>query len=277
VDRPVQPLGSLLSRPTVSKRTEAAPARPRLSVVAEGAASDLPDLTRSFERTIANLTAVNPYTRFTDRLMVRMADQTGMKARHMVTTGDPARNPSFVYFADPNYFITDFPAHTCETCINPQFAWNHGDIQPDIASAWLGFVGPGVGQTGQDSRTRSDHADVRPTILALLGLRDTYVHDGLALTETIEESAQPVPLRGHTRSGASRAGSRAATASPTRSRRCSPGPRSETTRSTKTTPGIWSPRRGRYCWRSAPARRASRSAPPDEAEDAREGPPPTFA
>jgi hypothetical protein len=34
----------------VSKRTEATPARPRLSVVAEGAASDLPDFTRSFER-----------------------------------------------------------------------------------------------------------------------------------------------------------------------------------------------------------------------------------
>ena len=156
-------------------------------------------LTRTFERTIANLTAVNPYTGITDTLMVRMADQTGMKALHMVTTGDPTRNPSFVYFADPNYFITDFPPATCETCINPMFAWNHGDIQPEIANTWLGFVGPGVRKAGQDSQTWSDHADVRPTILSLLGLRDTYVHDGRALTEAIEESAQPVPLRGHTK------------------------------------------------------------------------------
>src|SRR5262249_42149479 len=61
-------------------------------------------LTRQFEQTIANLTAVNPYTLLTDRLMVQMADQTGMKALHMFTTGDPARNATFVFFADPNYF-----------------------------------------------------------------------------------------------------------------------------------------------------------------------------
>src|SRR5262249_55205563 len=156
-------------------------------------------LTRQFEQTIANLTAVNPYTLLTDRLMVQMADQTGMKALHMFTTGDPARNATFVFFADPNYFITDFPASTCETCINPAFAWNHGDIQPEIANTWLGFVGPGVLNAGQDNQTWSDHADVRPTILTLLGLRDTYVHDGRALTEAIEASARPVPVRVQTR------------------------------------------------------------------------------
>ncbi len=52
----------------MSKRTEAAPARPRLSVVAEGAASDLPDLTCSFERhlRLKNLAprTIGPY--FTD-------------------------------------------------------------------------------------------------------------------------------------------------------------------------------------------------------------------
>jgi hypothetical protein len=155
-------------------------------------------LARNFERTIANLTAVNPYTGATERLMVRMADQTGMKALHMVATGDPTRNPSFVFFGDPDYFITDFPASTCETCINPFFAWNHGDIQPEIANTWLGLVGPGVRRVGQDNQTWSDHADVRPTILALVGLHDPYVHDGRALIEAIEEDAQPLPLRGHT-------------------------------------------------------------------------------
>lgn len=102
-------------------------------------------LTREFEREMAKLTAVNPYTGATDRLLVRMADQTGMKALHMFTTGDPTRNPSFVFFGDPNYFITDFPSTTCETCINPLFAWNHGDIQREIANIWLGFVGRGCG------------------------------------------------------------------------------------------------------------------------------------
>jgi hypothetical protein len=87
---------------------------------------------------------------------------------------------------------------TCKTCINPLFAWNHGDIQPEIANTWLGFVGPGVKTRGIDDRTWSDHADVRPTILTLIGLQDTYVHDGRALIEAIEERAQPVRLRGHT-------------------------------------------------------------------------------
>jgi hypothetical protein len=73
-----------------------------------------------------------------------MADQAGMKAMHMFTAGDPARNPTVAYFADANYFITDFPASTCETCINPAFAWNHGDIQQEIGQTWVGFVGPGV-------------------------------------------------------------------------------------------------------------------------------------
>jgi hypothetical protein len=78
------------------------------------------------------------------------------------------------------------------------FAWNHGGIQPEIATIWLGVVGPGVKNGGQDDKTWSDHTDVRPTMLSLLGLQDSYVHDGRVLTEAVEEHAQPVRLRGHT-------------------------------------------------------------------------------
>jgi len=35
-----------------------------------------------------------------------------------------------------------------------------------------------VDQVGVDSTTWSDHTDVRPTMLALVGLKDDYVHDG---------------------------------------------------------------------------------------------------
>lgn len=153
-------------------------------------------LTRDFERNIATLTAVNPYTGSTDKLMVRMADQTGMKALHMFTTGDPARNATFVLFADPNYFITDYPASTCKTCINPAYAWNHGDIQPEIARTWLGFVGPGIRQMGS-SDIWTDHTDVRPTMLTLLGLEDDYVHDGRTVAELLKPSAGPQSLRAH--------------------------------------------------------------------------------
>jgi len=153
-------------------------------------------VTRDFQRHVANLTAVNPYTLATDRLMVQMADQTGMKALHMFTTGDPARNATFAYFADPNYFITDFPASTCETCINPLFAWNHGDIQPEIAQTWLGFVGPGVRAIGS-SNLWTDHTDVRPTLLTLVGLQEVYVHDGRSIVEPLYDWAVPQTLRAH--------------------------------------------------------------------------------
>src|SRR5262249_15414417 len=128
-----------------------------------GALGQTDPLTRQFERSMATLTAVNPYPRATARLTVRLAAQTRMKTLHMLTTGDPTRNPVFVLFADANYFITDFPASTCETCINPAFAWNHGDIQPEIAQTWIGMVGPGVRHDESDLWT--DHTDVRPTML----------------------------------------------------------------------------------------------------------------
>jgi hypothetical protein len=109
----------------------------------------------------------------------------------MLTTGDPARNATFTFFADPDYFITDFPASTCETCINPTFAWNHGDIQPEIANTWLGFVGPGIKNTGLTGEVWTDHADVRPTMLATLGLTDSYESDGRVISEVLKPKADP--------------------------------------------------------------------------------------
>jgi hypothetical protein len=143
-------------------------------------------LTRAFEQSMANLTAVNPYTNVTDRLLFRLADQTEMKLLHMITTGDPVRNATFTYFADANYFITDFPTNTCETCIGPAFAWNHGDDQSEIGNTWIGYVGPGITNRGQDDTTWSDHTDARPTMLWLLGLQDSYLHDGRVLVEAID-------------------------------------------------------------------------------------------
>jgi hypothetical protein len=141
-------------------------------------------LTRQFTQTIANLTAVNPYTGATDHLLAQMADEQGMRALHMWTDGDPARNATFVFFGNPNYFITDFPSSTCETCIGPAFAWNHGDIQPEIGHTWFGFVGPGVKTLGQ-STVWTDHTDVRPTILSILGLADSYPDDGRVVTQLL--------------------------------------------------------------------------------------------
>jgi hypothetical protein len=76
------------------------------------------------------------------------------------------------------------------------FAWNHGGIQPEIATTWLGMVGPGVRQLGDDT-TWVDHTDLRPTMLTLLGLEDSYVHDGRVLIDQLDASAVPQTLRAH--------------------------------------------------------------------------------
>ncbi len=152
--------------------------------------------TRAFERMAARLTAVDPFTGNTDSLLFRMADQTGMKAIHMMTTGDPARNPTFAYFADDDYFITDFPSSTCLTCVQTAFAWNHGDDQSVIGQTWLGFVGPGV-QNQADEVIFTDHTDVRPTMNAILGLRDSYAADGRVITQALAPTAYAASLSGN--------------------------------------------------------------------------------
>jgi hypothetical protein len=157
--------------------------------------------TRTFDRDLGQLTAKNPITGNTDTLTKFLADSAEMKLLHMVTA-DPARTPTLTMFADPNYFLfasgTACPIPTDPTsCVteNPGFAWNHGDVQPEIVTTWLGMVGPGVDQTGIDSTTWSDHTDIRPTIMTLVGLKDDYSHDGRVLVEDLTGYAQPSAVK----------------------------------------------------------------------------------
>jgi hypothetical protein len=43
----------------------------------------------------------------------------------------------------------------------------------------------------------SDHTDIRPTLMALLGLEDDYVHDGRVLVEALNPAALPSSLVVH--------------------------------------------------------------------------------
>jgi hypothetical protein len=79
----------------------------------------------------------------------------------------------------------------------PSFAWNHGDVSPDINTTWLGMVGPGVKHEGVDGAVWSDHTDVRPTILALTHLSDDYSHDGRVLVEDLKPAQLRISLREH--------------------------------------------------------------------------------
>jgi hypothetical protein len=58
-------------------------------------------------------------------------------------------------------------------------------VQPQITTTWLGLVGPGVARAGVDNATWSDHTDIRPTMMALLGLHDDYASDGRGLLEDL--------------------------------------------------------------------------------------------
>lgn len=153
-------------------------------------------VTRTFERATGQLTAVNPITGNTDAVTKYLADPVEMNLLHMITA-DPARTPTFVTFADPNYFLFAGATNCNSPCVTeqPGFAWNHGDVSPDINITWLGMVGPGVDANGVDSTTWSDHTDIRPTILMLLGLKDDYSHDGRALIEDLQGWAQPAALK----------------------------------------------------------------------------------
>jgi hypothetical protein len=152
--------------------------------------------TRQLERDFATLTELNPVTNQTDTLTAALADPVELGLLHMITA-DPARTPSFIMFADPDYFLQSFGS--ASPVENPGFAWNHGGFQPEIVDTWLGMVGPGV-RHGDDEGSSihfSDHTDIRPTILALLGLQDDYVHDGRVLFEALNPSALPSSLNAH--------------------------------------------------------------------------------
>jgi len=61
----------------------------------------------------------------------------------------------------------------------------------DLEQNWVGFVGPGVTARGVDATTWADETDVRPTLMALLGLHDDYVSDGRVLVEDVSRSLLP--------------------------------------------------------------------------------------
>jgi arylsulfatase A-like enzyme len=152
--------------------------------------------TRKLERDFATLTALNPITNKTDTLTTALADPVELGLLHMITA-DPARTPSFIMFGDPDYFFQSFGS--ASPVEDPGFAWNHGGIQPEIIHTWLGLVGPGVrhGEDGASAVQFSDHTDIRPTILALLGLQDDYIHDGRVLFEALNPSALSQSLTAH--------------------------------------------------------------------------------
>jgi hypothetical protein len=161
---------------------------------------------RQLEKTLAGISTTNPQTGANESILGTalgaslqgsIVDRTAQKLLHMSSTVDPNRDPTFTFFGDPNFFF--------ETTGNPNaivgagFAWNHGDIQPEIARTFIAMAGPGVRPIGitQPSDFFSDHADLRPTMMYLLGLKDDYQHDGRVILEMVDPNTLSSSLHAH--------------------------------------------------------------------------------
>jgi len=152
---------------------------------------------RKLERDVGALTSLDPYAQggpASVPLTQGLADPVEEQTLHMVNA-DPNRTPTFTMFGNPDFFFQlSNPCSGQATCVGPAFAWNHGDIQQEIGNTWVGFVGPGIARGGVDSTTWTDHTNVRPTILSLVGLKDDYTEDGHVIVQALDRHAVPPAL-----------------------------------------------------------------------------------
>jgi hypothetical protein len=155
---------------------------------------------RTLERDVASATAPDPYASAVVPISQFLADPVEEQTLHMVNA-DSQRTPTFTMFGNPDFFFQTTPltggCAGSTVCANPGFAWNHGDVQQEIANTWVGIVGPGVQHNGVDATTWTDHTNLRPTILTLVGLHDDYVQDGRVLVEALDTKAMPQSLIAH--------------------------------------------------------------------------------
>jgi hypothetical protein len=171
------------------------------TVYVQGQPGPADPVVRGLERTMASLTATDPYAGKSVNLLAAMADEVEERMLHMVTA-DANRTPTFTFFGDPDFFFETVGSATPTP--GPSFAWNHGDIQPEIGRTFIGIVGPGVANLGilgpgsvkgKTDSFFSDHTDVRPTIMELVGLQDGYVHDGRVITEVLNPKTMSKSLK----------------------------------------------------------------------------------
>ena len=161
------------------------------NVYITGNPSETSSTSRDLERAVGTVTAVNPYSGETETVDNFLADRAEMKLLHLLTA-DAKRNATFTMFAKPDYFLFAGAPSCSSPCIsiNPAFDWNHGDIAPEINTTWLGVVGPDVRNLGETGDVWTDHADIRPTLMALTGLQDDYAHQGRPIAEIMTEAEQ---------------------------------------------------------------------------------------
>jgi hypothetical protein len=156
---------------------------------------------RQLEQDLGGLTLTNQQTGTTEPVTQHLADAADQTILH-ITTQDPQRTPTFTDFADPTFFYVTgscSPTNQSAGCpsVNPGFAWNHGGDQPEVTRTWLGLVGPTVQNLGETGSVWTDHTDIRPTVLSILGLRPDTTLDGSAISQLINPVGLPPSVAGH--------------------------------------------------------------------------------
>ena len=152
---------------------------------------------RTLEQKLARLKELDLVSGKKVRLTNYLADPVELKLLHMVTA-DPKRTPSLVLFGNDNFWLSSGSASCGKSCVSEPAgtdAWNHGDVASQINTTWLGMVGPGVAHLGVDGSAWSDHTNIQPTMMELLGLHDDYVPDGRVLAELLDPADLPPALR----------------------------------------------------------------------------------
>jgi hypothetical protein len=152
---------------------------------------------RTLEQTAGKLTADDLATGKTVNLINYEADPVELNVLHMVT-GDSKRTPTTALFANTDFWLSGGSSSCGTSCVSEpagQDAWNHGDVAPEINTTFLGLVGPGVRNLGANGSIWSDHTDIQPTMMELLGLHDDYTPDGRVLAEVLAPGALSDPQR----------------------------------------------------------------------------------
>jgi hypothetical protein len=161
---------------------------------------------RQLERDTATMTSNLTYSGVPNEKIAKyQAGALEQRILHM-QTNDPLRTPTYSIFPMPDYF---FGTTGPNVAFNNGFAYDHGYYSPNIDITWAGIVGPGVAVRGVDGPGPSggneshdpnsthtvpeastlgtwvEEADLRPTLLHLVGLQDDYQTDGQVISQAL--------------------------------------------------------------------------------------------
>ena len=161
---------------------------------------------RQMERDTAAMTSNLTYSGVPNEKIAKyQAGALEQRVLHM-QTNDPLRTPTYSIFPMPDYF---FGTSGANVAFNNGFAYDHGYYSPNIDITWAAIVGPGAAVNGVDgpgpaggneshdpNSTRTvpeastqgtwiEEADLRPTLLHLVGLTDDYQTDGQVITQAL--------------------------------------------------------------------------------------------